>query len=109
MNSTSHSPRGQLCIWTDVDPAHDAEFNHWYDREHMQERVAIPGFQAARRFRAIAPGARPYLALYDTDDLAVFTSPAYRQAFTQQTAWSLQNFARMQATQRRVGELTIEM
>ncbi|KVV51890.1 hypothetical protein WT27_29190 [Burkholderia territorii] len=101
-------PHGQLCVWTDIDPAHEADFNAWYDREHMQERVAIPGFTHARRFRATDGGPRKYLALYVTDTLDVFRGDAYRRAFTQQTAWSLANFERMTGTQRRVGELTIE-
>jgi hypothetical protein len=100
--------RGLLCIWTDVDPAHAADFNRWYDREHMQERVAIPGFQSARRFAAIAACPRPYLALYFTDSLDVFRSAPYVRAFANQTPWSLQNFARMRGTQRRVGRLTVE-
>ncbi|WP_175695177.1 DUF4286 family protein [Burkholderia ambifaria] len=101
-------PHGQLCVWTDIDPAHEADFNAWYDREHMQERVAIPGFTHARRFRATDGGPRKYLALYVTDTLDVFRGDAYRRAFTQQTAWSLANFERMAGTQRRVGDLTIE-
>ncbi|MBN6731712.1 DUF4286 family protein [Burkholderia multivorans] len=101
-------PHGQLCVWTDIDPAHEADFNAWYDREHMQERVAIPGFTHARRFRATDRGPRKYLALYVTDTLDVFRGDAYRRAFAQQTAWSLANFDRMTGTQRRVGELTIE-
>ena len=106
--NTNTTPRGQLCIWTAVDPEHELDFNRWYDREHMQERVAIPGFQSARRFRAIDACPRPYLALYDTDDLSVFTSEPYRKAFANQTEWSLRNFARMQGTQRRVGQLVVE-
>ncbi|MFT4194939.1 hypothetical protein [Ottowia sp.] len=102
------APRAQLCIWTGVDPDHEADFNRWYDREHMQERVAIRGFQSARRLRALDAGPRPYLALYDTEDIGVFTSAAYRQAFTKQTEWSLRNFARMRNTQRRVGQLVVE-
>ena len=102
-------PRGQLCIWTDVEREHERDFNRWYDREHMQERMAIAGFQSARRFRALGASPRPYLALYYTDSLAVFRSPAYRAAFANQTEWSLRNFARMRATQRRVGELAIEL
>ncbi|UEP31190.1 MULTISPECIES: DUF4286 family protein [unclassified Burkholderia] len=101
-------PHGQLCVWTDIDAAHEADFNAWYDREHMQERVAIPGFTHARRFRATDGGPRKYLALYVTDTLDVFRGDAYRRAFTQQTAWSLANFERMTGTQRRVGDLTIE-
>lgn len=102
------SPRGLLSIWTDVDPQHEADFNRWYDREHMQERVAIPGFQYARRFAAIDPCPRPYLALYYTDALSVFRSEPYARAFANQTPWSLENFKRMRGTQRRVGELALE-
>ena len=100
--------RGLLCIWTDIDPAHESDFNRWYDREHMQERVAIPGFRFARRFKAVHETARPYLALYCTQDASVFTSEAYARAFQNQTEWSLRNFARMQGTQRRVGTLDVE-
>ena len=107
--TTSATRRGLLCIWTDVEREHERDFNRWYDREHMQERMAIAGFQSARRFRAIGDSPRPYLALYFTDSLAVFGSAAYRAAFANQTEWSLRNFARMRATQRRVGELAIEL
>ncbi len=92
---------GELFIWTDVDPAHDTDFNRWYDREHMAERAAIPGFAWSRRYRA-ASGPRPYLALYRTASLDVFESAAYQRAFGQQTEWSLTNFGRMRDTLRRV-------
>lgn len=107
--STSSPPcHGQLCIWTDVDASHEADFNAWYDREHMQERVAIPGFLSARRFRATDGGPRRYLALYVTETLDVFNSAPYQRAFSAQTPWSLANFARMSGTQRRVGSLVSE-
>ena len=101
--------RGLLCIWTDVEPEHDLDFNRWYDREHMQERVAIAGFQSARRFVATGACPRPYLALYYTDKLAVFQSADYLSAFANQTAWSRENFTRMRGTQRRVGRLSVEV
>ncbi|MBB2930529.1 DUF4286 family protein [Paraburkholderia silvatlantica] len=108
MSTTPHTQPGQLCIWTDTDPQAEADFNTWYDREHMQERVGIRGFRFARRFLANDGAARRYLALYVTESLDVFRSDAYHQAFTQQTDWSLRNFARMSDTQRRVGELAFE-
>jgi hypothetical protein len=100
--------RGLLCIWTDIEPEHDLDFNRWYDREHMQERVAIPGFQSARRFTAVSACPRPYLALYYTDNLGVFRTEPYLSAFANQTPWSRENFTRMRGTQRRVGRLSVE-
>lgn len=35
------SQNAELFVWTDIDPSHEEEFNQWYDREHMEERVAI--------------------------------------------------------------------
>ncbi|MFP5406104.1 MAG: hypothetical protein ACLGHY_07110, partial [Gammaproteobacteria bacterium] len=64
---------------------------------------------SASRFQAIDECPRPYLALYYTDTPEVFTSDAYRSAFTHQTEWSLRNFDRMRGTQRRVGPLAIEL
>ncbi|WP_186053302.1 DUF4286 family protein [Burkholderia gladioli] len=105
MSEQSTQRPGQLCIWTDTDPRTEDDFNAWYDREHMQERVAIPGFSHARRFLASDGATRRYLALYETVSLEVFRSEAYRQAFAQQTEWSLRSFERMRDNQRRVGEL----
>ena len=36
--------KGMLLTSMDVDATHEAEFNRWYDREHLEERVAIDGF-----------------------------------------------------------------
>lgn len=105
--STQGDRPGELLVWTDIDPAHEADFNTWYDREHMDERVAIPGFAFARRFLRIGPG-RKYLALYRTDSLGVFDSAAYRRAFDNQTQWSLDNFKRMRDARRCVGTVTHE-
>lgn len=96
---------GELLIWTSVDPAYEQDFNQWYDQEHMQERAAIKGFRWSRRYHSDAC-ARPYLALYQTDTLHVFTSEPYRQAFTKQTQWSERNFTRMRDTSRRVNAVT---
>lgn len=104
----SPTSQAQLCVWTDIDPEGEADFNAWYDREHMEERVAIPGMLWARRYRAQSDGARRYLAIYRTESLGTFTSEPYRAAFTRQTDWSNRNFARMRNTQRRVMAVSAE-
>jgi len=96
----------QLFVWTDIDPAFEADFNRWYDREHMAERVALPGFRWARRY--CATKGRRYLALYRTESLSAFTSPAYAEAFANQTNWSKKNLARMVDPMRRVGPVAFE-
>ena len=68
---------GMLCTRMDCPPAFEAEFNHWYDTEHMEERARIPGFQSTRRYVALDGGPR-YLAPYETSSLDVFRSDAYR-------------------------------
>ena len=108
MTLASSAIRGQLSIWTDLDTAYEADFNRWYDREHMQERMAIPGFMRARRFHAVTPCPRPYLALYDTESLQVFRQPTYQAALARQSDWSRLNFSRMRDTQRRVGENVVD-
>jgi hypothetical protein len=90
---------GMLITYMDIAPADEAEFNRWYDGEHVAERVAIPGFVAARRFvaepAAGSPAASPkYLALYEAETPAVRGGAAYRQALNNQTAWSRAVMAR---------------
>ena len=54
---------GMLYTSMDVEPVNEAEFNRWYDKEHMEERASIPGFLNARRYIALA-GSPKYLNLY---------------------------------------------
>jgi hypothetical protein len=44
--------KGMLITFTEVDPADELDFNEWYNREHIDERVALPGFRRARRYVA---------------------------------------------------------
>lgn len=98
---SSLPPHGLLFVATDADPAHEADFNRWYDREHVEERVRIPGFLSGARYLS-REGGRKYLGLYRTESLAAFTTPDYRAAFERQTAWSVANLDRMRDPMRRV-------
>jgi len=98
--------KGMLLTSMDIDPPDEAEFNRWYDREHLEERVAIEGFLEARRY--IAHEASPkYLSLYSTQTFDVLDSPAYRKALASQTDWSKANIARFKNMIRAVARITI--
>src|SRR5205823_1607807 len=36
--------QGLLLVMTDIDPANEEDFNRWYEEEHLDERMRIPGF-----------------------------------------------------------------
>lgn len=71
---------GLLAVWVDMPPAHQSEFEKWYDHEHLPERAAVPGFLSAARFFAVdtAEQAQRHMALYELTSVAVLDSPAYR-------------------------------
>src|SRR5690349_12049095 len=54
---------GLLAVWSRVQPQDEDDLNRWYAAEHLPERLAVPGFLGARRYRS--PGDRTYLALYE--------------------------------------------
>jgi hypothetical protein len=98
--------KGMLLTSMDIDPSDEAEFNRWYDREHLEERVAIEGFLEARRYVA-HQGSPKYLSLYSTETFDVLDSAAYRNALANQTDWSRTNIARFKNMIRAVARITI--
>ena len=98
--------KGMLLTSMDIDPSDEADFNRWYDREHLEERVAIDGFLEARRYVA-HQGSPKYLCLYSTETFEVLDSPAYRTALTNPTDWSKTNMARFKNMIRAVARITI--
>lgn len=98
--------KGMLLTSMDIDAANEAEFNRWYDREHLEERVAIDGFLEARRY--VAHDGKPkYLSLYSTKTFEVLDSPTYRTALANQTEWSKANIARFKNMIRSVARITV--
>jgi len=98
--------KGMLLTSMNIDAKDEAEFNRWYDREHLEERVAIAGFLEARRYVA-HDGNPKYLSLYSTETFEVLDSPAYRTALANQTAWSKANIARFENMIRAVARITL--
>jgi len=90
-----------LLIANDVAPGLEAEFEAWYQQEHLAERLAVPGFRTARRYRSMS-ASHGWLALYEVRDSAVFSSPAYRSRLenpTPRTRRIMPHFRRMARSQ----------
>jgi hypothetical protein len=86
-----------LAIWFDVDPADEAELDAWYPRQHLPERLGVPGFLRGRRYGAVDAGPR-YFTLYEAADATVLSSPAYLERLNNPTDWTqrvLPTFRRM--------------
>ena len=98
--------KGMLLTSMDIDPADEADFNRWYDREHLEERVAIQGFNEARRYVARV-GSPKYLCLYSTETIDVLDSPAYRARLANPTDWSKRSMAQFKNTIRAVARITV--
>lgn len=98
--------KGMLLTSMNIDAADEADFNRWYDREHLEERVAIDGFLEARRYVAHAADPK-YLCLYSTATLDVLDSPAYRARLANPTEWSRQSMAGFNDMLRVVARITV--
>lgn len=98
--------KGMLLTSMDIDPSDEADFNRWYDQEHLEERVAIEGFIEARRY--IAEQASPkYLCLYSTKTIEVLDSEPYRARLAHPTEWSVTTMAKFKNMIRSVARITI--
>ena len=92
---------GALAIWNDCAPEGLAHFERWYIREHLQERVAVPGFRFGQRYEAVAGNDRRFFAFYEVDSPGVLTSPAYLERLENPTPWTreaMTSFRRMVRT-----------
>ena len=78
---------GTVAIWHDLDPAARDEFHEWHNREHMPERVGIPGFRRGRRYVAIS-GAPEYFNLYEADSPETLAGQDYLNRLNAPTAWT---------------------
>lgn len=99
-----------LAIWVDIDPADDAEFNHWHSREHVQERVGCPGWLRGSRFRGVERPGR-YLLFYDAETAAAFDSETYYERLRNPSALSRAIFPKFRepwrtacSVERRLGD-----
>jgi len=66
-----------LMVWADVPADKEAEFNRWYNEEHLAELLAIPGVLSAARYEAFSSGPK-HLACYELENPGVVESDAFK-------------------------------
>ncbi|NQW08358.1 MAG: hypothetical protein HQ481_00555 [Alphaproteobacteria bacterium] len=80
---------GMLLTFTEVADVDEEEFNEWYNREHIDERVFMPGFKRARRYLAADTQTKvKYFASYETEKVTDLSDPEYMKLLGDQSPWS---------------------
>ena len=85
--ATAKKGAGMLMVWCDVPADKEADFNRWYNEEHLAERLSVPGFLSAARYEAVKGGPK-HLAVYELENAAVMESEAYKKVSNNPTPWT---------------------
>ena len=78
---------GLYMVWVDVPAGKEEDFNRWYNEEHLQQLLAIPGVLSAARYVAVS-GSPKYLACYELENPEVQDTPEYRFHLENPTEWT---------------------
>jgi hypothetical protein len=92
---------GVLAIWNGIKPEAEDDFVAWHVREHIPERVGLPGFLRGRRYVAVE-GHPKYFNFYETETAADLSSPAYQARLNAPTEWTKRVVAQFTDTSRTI-------
>ena len=92
---------GILAIWHDVDAAIGDEYERWYFREHLPERLGVPGFLAGRRYEALS-GTPRFLTYYEASSPDIFVSKPYIDRLNDPTPWTTEVLRNFRNTNRTI-------
>lgn len=91
------APTAFLALWNSIKSAAlQPEYETWHTFEHVPERVGLPGFVEARRYRSLAHSPTPptpqrppdYFTCYWLDTIEALNSTQYHEVFARPTPWS---------------------
>lgn len=77
---------GLLVNAMNVSPQHEADFNAWYDQEHLPALCSVPGTLSAFRYRGRPSSSHQYLAIYYLEHPEVANTSEWKAAAT--STWS---------------------
>jgi hypothetical protein len=87
-------------VHTDIPTEIVADYNAWYDEEHLPRLVTVPGVQRARRYVADDGISPRYLTAYDLSIKDAFESPEGLKA--RKTPWTERMRSLFQNTRRKM-------
>ena len=76
-----------LMVFVDIDTEQDADFNAWYNQEHVSDLLALPGFLNGARYESAKGGPR-YLACYELETVDAVKSPEYQEFHRKPSEWT---------------------
>jgi hypothetical protein len=103
--------KGALVIWNDVASGSERELDRWHIwhiKEHMPERLAVPGFLRGRRYTANSDHPRCFTC-YETASVATLGSPPYLARLNDLTPWSRELFPLWRNTTRAACRVTASL
>ncbi|WP_243658446.1 DUF4286 family protein [Paraburkholderia sp. BL9I2N2] len=77
-----------LAIWSTIAAESETDYMHWLTREHIFERVSVPGFRSGRVFKRRNSRPSEYMMLYELDNADVMSSPGYLERLNNPTPWT---------------------
>ena len=79
-----------LVNWGGIVQEKEIEYNEWHSKEHMPERISLPGF--LRGLRAVGISGthlnHKYFMMYEAERKEVFTSKKYLERLNNPTEWT---------------------
>ena len=87
----SDFPSCLLIVTAEIDPAHEADWNKWYDEVHLPEALACPGVIRGSRYLAARDGsltdhgeratdaARVYATVYELSSPEAMDTPEFQE------------------------------
>jgi hypothetical protein len=100
--------RGLLAAFMNPPPGDEAGFNAWYDEEHVPDRLAVPGFLKAQRYKAASEEGPRYLALYDLSSVDVLQGLDYQRVVQERSQRETDMLASIPMIDRRVVKLLVD-
>jgi hypothetical protein len=100
---------GLLCVMNDIAPACDRrDYEAWYQGDHVPDRLGIPGFLSARRYRRLNGPRAEFLTFYETATPQVLCSAPYLKRLAEPTDWTVRIMAHFRTVSRSICRVALD-